>query len=187
MLPGLTEFSTDSSSCDFYFSWYQNSTLNQIVVESSVISGFPNLCRLKTVKVSIFYLKSWICPPPYPYYSRTTQMCNDICPSYTYGSLSDQACVACEVGCYTCNGAVGCLSCNSSDFRTLAGIQCPCNSGYYPNPNGAALCVTCSSQMANCTTCQKNSTSGAFICLTCANLYAYTGSSCLLCTAITMC
>lgn len=189
MLPGLTEFATEFSDCTCDFSWYENSTLNQIVVERSyplVISGLT-LCQLRTAKVSIFYLKSWVCPPTNPYYSLTTQMCSDICPFYTYGSLSDQACVACEVGCHTCNDAVGCLSCNSADLITLAGIQCPCNSGYYPNPNGAALCVTCSSQMVNCTTCQKNSTSEAFICLTCSTGYAYTGSSCLLCTAITMC
>ncbi len=77
------------------------------------------------------------------------------------------------------------MTCNSTDFRTFSNNLCPCNSGYYPNPNGSSVCVLCSTQLAGCATCTQNST-GSFNCLTCASGFAWTGTTCISCS-INMC
>jgi hypothetical protein len=89
------------------------------------------------------------------------------------------------VECWTCSEITSCLTCNPADFRTFSNNFCPCNLGYYPNPTGSSVCVLCSTQMANCATCTKNST-GSFNCLTCAAGYVFTGTSCISCS-ISMC
>lgn len=58
-------------------------------------------------------------------------------------------------------------------------------SGFYPDPLGTTVCVTCASQLANCATCEKTAL-GVFSCLTCAVDTFWTGSTCFLCS-ITNC
>ena len=116
-------------------------------------SGYS--CATKTVRISIFTVKAWTCPPTIPFFNMTTSMCEDICLVYQYGNEIGQYCEPCSFACYSCTNGVsaGCTTCNPADFRELVSTQCQCISGYYPNPSGSTVCVTCSSQMTNCATC----------------------------------
>ena len=106
-------------------------------------------------RVSIFYMKTWYCPDTYIYFNLATNMCDDYCAMYLYANVTAQECQACQFGCSECiNGpAIGCTDCNPDDFRELVIDKCQCKSGYYPNPTGSNVCVTCASQLTNCATC----------------------------------
>jgi hypothetical protein len=52
-------------------------------------------------------------------------------------------------------------------------------SGFYPDPSGGTVCLACSSQIANCVTCQMTPN---FACLTCAAGSFWTGSICEVCS-----
>lgn len=140
---------------------------------------------LQSYRAAVFYLKKWYCPSPHIYFNLNTNMCDDYCAKYLYENVTAAACQPCQFACYECiNGpAAGCTNCNIADNRELVGTKCECKSGYYPDPSGTTVCVTCSSQLTNCATCEKT-LAGTFSCLTCATNYVWTGSACILCSIL---
>ena len=51
--------------------------------------------------------------------------------------------------------------------------------GFYPSAVGTTTCISCTSQIANCASCQNNT--GTFQCTSCLPDFVWTGSSCLSC------
>ena len=110
--------------------------------------------------------------------------CVQVCPVKFYGNTTLMECMPCLTQCGTCTSPTSCVTCNSADFRTLSNNLCPCNEGYYPNPNGSSVCVLCSTQHTGCATCTQ--ISGSFSCLSCLSGFAWTGTACISCS-INMC
>jgi hypothetical protein len=179
---GLLDFTISNVTCSLEFNWEFDSLNNRTVFNKSVVYPYANaICGMRAARVNIFYLKTWACTTLFPYYNIATSKCDDFCPSYKYPNSTAKECQNCSFACFLCaNGPLlGCTACNAADFRELVGTQCVCKSGYFTNPTGTTVCKTCSSQLANCATCQN--TTGTFQCFTCATNYLWTGSSCLYC------
>ena len=69
-----------------------------------------------------------------PGYFLSNNLCLTACPARSYPDYKSNKCLSCRFDCYTCDGLLGCASCNrSADFRVMdIGSQsCLPIAGYY--------------------------------------------------------
>lgn len=116
----------------------------------TVLTAFEgSVYSIKMVNVNF---RTWGCPKTSPYFIKnSTSDCIDVCASGYYGDNSTWNCEKCHYSCTTCSlnsTNEACLSCDSTNKRTLSTKKCLCNSGFFEN--SVALCGSC---ISNCSVC----------------------------------
>lgn len=90
-----------------------NQRINYTITLSGLAYSIYNTANeLTRARTSHMWYRMWACPDRF--YNLTN------------------ACSACHFSCLTCTDAsiTTCLSCSTTDFRTLNSTQCTCNAGY---------------------------------------------------------
>lgn len=106
---GLLSFESVDRSCGIFYYWeFRNSTLStfHVYLEPSVrLSGVVTLsaCALDSMTTNIFYLKHWICDPPYSYFNYTSALCQIECWDYATQDVANDGCQECQFNCFNCD------------------------------------------------------------------------------------
>jgi hypothetical protein len=124
------------------------------------------------VNISTWNYRNRTCASPNVNYEPVGNLCYSACPAAYYTNATYKFCTPCMYSCATCSSGTNCLTCSSSNFRTLTSNLCPCNAGYFDN--GVAACVLCH---YSCTTCTSSTSTS---CSTCnaSNFRTLSSSSC---------
>ena len=75
---GLVDFDATKGQCGLDFQWEfvnWNSSSFRVEVKQSV--ALNATCGLSRMRLSIFYMKTWLCPTPFYYFNVTTNLCQD--------------------------------------------------------------------------------------------------------------
>ena len=109
-----------------------------------------------------------------PYYVFEQQRCYDSCTNVTSGTYGTNDvtsyCPLCSYTCASCGSESEiCLTCNSTDSRTLDNTTCPCDNAFFDS--GVATCTACD---YTCLTCTNSSTN----CLSCATTRTLSSNAC---------
>ena len=131
----MLDFNTQAPACTIDFNLVFDQPNSRIIVKKSVPnpgSLYPS-CGLKSARMNIFYMKTWLCPPPNYFFNLDTDMCDDQCPSYSWGDKIAKKCITCPLGCADCtpsnylnpSNPDNCTKCDPiKDFRELRNGQC---------------------------------------------------------------
>jgi hypothetical protein len=115
---GLTDFETVDGKCGFEYQWIyavENGEFGVDILYSEQVSGW---CGFSKMTSTIFYMMTWKCEHPTPFFNLTTSLCQDECGLYYYENNTVLQCYSCEFGCAECLDGDNCLTCDATgDFR----------------------------------------------------------------------